>query len=249
VRSRAGFRLRHLVALFVISGGCAQTCGFEVGLSLEDIPLPDASPRPPDEPDALATAVRATDSEACIQYCRLQTENCPEELKNFLRPDDCLALCAYYPTGEATGNTLNCRLDQVQKARDTEAILYCAASSRAGSINGEQRCGEACETYCQLVLTVCENAFADAGANREQVCWDECRRLDNDGHTVDPLACRDGGDDERAGDTVQCRLWHVGAAALAARLNNGELSTHCGHAIGGGPCEFDDNGRPPGCQR
>jgi len=255
-RSHAGFRLRYIVASFVTCGGCAQMCGFEVGAPLEDVRYlqPDAGSARSDQLDTTPDAASPPEPRDCSEFCMLQQQNCPApadalpiEMRNYFNLDECMGLCALYPDGAATGNTYQCRLEQVRAAGDPQepSPTGCADSSRGGSDEGARRCGEACEAYCQLVVSACGQApFPDAGD-----CVAHCgETLGDDGSTVDPRPCTAGGKDERSGNTIQCRLWHVGVAARHKFLGNpGEVTTHCGHALGARPCQDPSTG-PPSCR-
>jgi hypothetical protein len=103
---------------------------------------------------------------------------------------------------------------------------YCNAASRMGEINANNACGSTCEAYCQLMSSVCPGKFANTGA-----CLTECDGLYDNGN-FHAGECEQGGD-ERDGASVQCRMWHVGAAAIALSVpDEGERQRHCGHASG-----------------
>jgi hypothetical protein len=251
-------RLRHLAAFCLGCSGCAQMCGFDVGVPIQEVlsAQPDGGAPLPDEADAATTPPAAPDAAPasssmpgdCEEYCTLQESNCGEDFANYFDRSECLALCARYPQGTAASNGFECRLQAVRGARESqEPIQDCAISSRGGNADGLAQCGTNCEAYCQLVMSVCPTpGFADAAE-----CLAECAGLRDDGLPVDPEMCVNGGLHERSGSSVQCRLWHVGAAARTAWLGRSaaEFMLHCGHALGAPPCADSDAGLAPGCAR
>ena len=87
-------------------------------------------------------------------------------------------------------------------------------------------CGSNCDAYCSLMQQICPAEFSRLTPSCESVC----------AGLSDELAF-DVTRDELSGNTVQCRLWHVGLAATCDPLRVAScLPLHCGHSAGGSPC-------------
>jgi hypothetical protein len=118
-------------------------------------------------------------------------------------------------TGDTTGNTIGCRLYHAGAAA-ADPVLHCP---HAGPTGGNT-CGSWCDNYCQLMAKNCtgSNAVYDAAT-----CMTKCALIPTSGHVNDTT-----------GDSVQCRIYHLGAAA-------GDPVLHCPHSqikadLMNGPC-------------
>ena len=150
----------------------------------------------------------------CDLYCTLVGDNCTGESQVYQSEDACRATCAILRVEvESDPQAVSCRTEQARLAGTVgEKNIHCPAAGPGG--NGV--CGsDNCTSYCSIMLSTCGDAFTDI---------DEC--IANCDTAVDL-----GGYDvsKTAGDSVQCRLYHVTAATLAP-------STHCGHSAGLNPC-------------
>lgn len=171
---------------------------------------------------------------ACITYCGLMTQACTGPAAQYGSEAACLAYCLDAapwdpPTQTLAANTVACRVDRAIAA-GTDAGQCGAAGPSGGNV-----CGSWCDVYCDLAAIACPPAlapYADA---------EECA-----------LACQTfamtGLPGTLAGDTVQCRLAHLGAALTGSAL---EVAAHClaGGVSGGGVCvpaplEGDSCGQP-----
>jgi hypothetical protein len=175
---------------------------------------------------------------SCDRYCALALDRCKVEQKVQLFASEarCKAVCAAYPPGDRsnpTGNTLACRIAQLEKLApgDTlEAPTYCPGAGPGGSASeGEgdnAACGSNCVGFCRLRQHVCINEQA------ELECVRKCQALHDDG-TYNAGADFGGG-----ADSIQCRLAHLSAAAEYGRQavleNNPKLledrNNHCAHS-------------------
>jgi len=200
--------------------GCAQTFGIDEACEVGDSSC---------EQDLL-----------CAEYCGAVRDNCGDEPQyNEL---ECESLCPLFPRaagGMVTGaNTLDCRL-----ARAVSESAETTADCRAAGRGGNDDCGTNCEAFCSLMPEVCPTEFATfdtSGTDAAQdadACNALCLRL-RDRKAFDPDQA--GEDHEDLPDempTVQCRLWHLGSAAIdVTRNGRGSFSDHCGHAIALGFC-------------
>ncbi|MCA1663868.1 MAG: hypothetical protein LC659_06305 [Myxococcales bacterium] len=133
----------------------------------------------------------------------------------------CNATCmtaAAWPAGTAAdtgGNTIGCRLYHAGAAAAAPST-HCP---HAGPTGGDV-CGSWCDNYCQLMAKNCtgSNAVYDAAT-----CMTKCATIPTNGNTNDT-----------SGNTIQCRIYHLGVAATDPAL-------HCAHSktaadLPGGPC-------------
>ena len=175
---------------------------------------------------------------SCAYYCALAEERCRAEQGVLLFSDKnrCMAVCEAYPRGEPgnpSGNTLACRIAQLEKLSPidrTEARTYCPGAGPGGSApTGEgpnAACGSNCVGFCRLRQAICLNEQA------ESECVRKCQALPDKG---DYNAGADFGGGE---DTIQCRLAHLSAAAEYGRRavieSKPELledrNNHCAHS-------------------
>lgn len=150
----------------------------------------------------------------CESFCDLVQETCQDEFQVYESVASCLAVCGFLPEGEpddASGNSVYCRMHSAALIHDIgEPEFHCPAAGPGG--NG--LCGDNCEGFCTIMEGACPDFYTDR---------DEC--------TADCPEDLGGFDiSQRAGDTMQCRLYHVSAATLGP-------TTHCPHARGASPCE------------
>lgn len=162
------------------------------------------------------------DTPTCEAYCTTVMASCTGGNAQYPDMGACMMYCttnAGWDPGTAadtTQNTIGCRLYHAGVAGMMDPETHCP---HAGPSGGDQ-CGRWCENYCQLALDNCtgdEQLFADMLA-----CNTTCKGLDTTG---EPGAT--------GGDTVQCRIYHLGVAGTDAS----SAATHCPHGgeDGGGP--------------
>lgn len=146
----------------------------------------------------------------CDVYCRFMVGTC----SGFDDVPTCMATCASYPAGgnidDADGNTVQCRTYHAMAAASDNS--HCEHAS----ITGGGVCGDnACEAYCDQVMSNCDGAQA-LYPDRE-ACLASCGNIPGDGAW-----------DATDGNSVQCRAYH-GAGAAAA-----DPASHCAHASANG---------------
>lgn len=151
----------------------------------------------------------------CEQYCDTVMNNCTAEFGVYTSEAVCLSLCETMPEGDPEnpkGDTVACRLDQAEKAAITqEPGDHCPVAG----LGGADVCGENCPAFCRAMLEFCPDEY-----DSDEACLTDCESLDDLG----------GFDlSQDSGATVQCRIWHVGAATQATL-------PHCAHAAGADPC-------------
>ena len=117
--------------------------------------------------------------------------------------ENCLAQCATDPTSEA------CATCQAENCLDE---FYTCTGDVEGALTS------ICDTYCDLAMATCtgENALYESMGDCQTACADFADT---------------GADGDLSGDTVQCRIAHLGLAA-------DDAATHCPHGgpDGGGVC-------------
>lgn len=165
--------------------------------------------------------VGTTDDElSCETYCAVALANCTNERALYASESACLGTCEELELGDASdtsGDTVGCRLANAKLAASTgEVDEYCPNAGPGGN----DVCGSNCDGYCEIMLSVCPEVFAD-----EDDCATTCAGL-TDMH--------DYSINEQFGDTLDCRLYHVTAATLD--------TLHCDHASGALKCVPETDG-------
>jgi hypothetical protein len=132
----------------------------------------------------------------------------------------CTSYCSSegWPTGmsgDTSGNTLGCRIYHATAAA-SDPTTHCPHAGPSGG----NVCGTWCDNYCQLMAKNCtgSNAVYDAAT-----CMTKCMTIPTTGN---PGAT--------SGNSVQCRIYHLGVAAT-------DPTTHCPHSktltdLPTGPC-------------
>jgi hypothetical protein len=194
-------------AVALVSVGCAQLIG------LEERPVESSGTGGKDSGsgggggEGPVTAFGHETTQLCVDYCRAVEENCTGEFRQYAREELCILTCNHLPEGdvEGSGNTVTCRASQADSAKAIPAE-HCPNAGPGGG----DTCGSNCEAYCQLLESVCPDKYALLDG-----CQTSCAGLDDDGNKV-----------VIDGANLQCRLYHVGAAAGTPAEN----MTHCAHA-------------------
>ncbi|HEY3668126.1 MAG TPA: hypothetical protein VGL19_19120 [Polyangiaceae bacterium] len=184
-------------------------------------------------------------SAACQDYCARIMALCTKPNEAYADISTCLGICALIPPGtpiEKTGNSLQCRLNQlaIQESPSAEPATLPEACARSGP-GGNGVCGSNCESYCQLYKAACQADQPDLTSTQydQDTCVSKCQGLNDTGSFDTDL--------NYTGDTLQCRLVHTSAATV-------EPATHCVHAqlqaqgqvMPKGPC-LDDPKTEPDC--
>jgi hypothetical protein len=146
----------------------------------------------------------------CADYCATAMKNCNGDFELYPDLKFCLAVCAAVPEGARTdlaGNSVGCRLHFAQSAALIEKGTSCTVAGPGG--NGV--CGDNCDSFCALEAAVCPEIYAS-----KQDCETACATFPVKGTYTD-LA------DNQVGNSFECRLYHVTAAAGIDR------DFHCPH--------------------
>ncbi len=211
VRSRPrGPALALVCGLGIGSAGCEQLAGIEVARldpALAGDPSPDAGDPSPDAGDP------------CLEYCATVMANCTGDFAVYQDLGACQAVCPHLPfgsAGDALGNSVECRLENARLAGQSgEPSVYCPAAAPGGF----GICGSNCEGYCVLMQQICSVRFQQTYASLDD-CNLQCDALPAAGaFDLHPPS----------GDSVNCRLSQVSAAAL-------DPEAYCGRAAGEPPC-------------
>jgi len=156
----------------------------------------------------------------CQRFCKTVIEACgtspdPGTLAVYDSQFVCELQCEAFEVGtpgDSSGNSVHCRLTHAELARDFpgERRSECPAAGPGG----DGVCGENCEGYCSVMLAEC------ADYDSRETCLAACRDVpDLGGFDISIVE----------GDSLQCRLYHLNAAAVSP-------ANHCPHAAGAFPC-------------
>ena len=172
-----------------------------------------------------ATGDTAAAAPTCEAYCKAVTANCKDANAQYKDEAECLGYCktqGKLPVGTAddkSGNTIGCRSYHAGAAAGDPAT-HC---SHAGKTGGNV-CGTWCDNYCHLVDKSCLMTKNDMDTDAAG-CAAKCATLKSDGKPNDA-----------AGDTVQCRIYHLGVAGT----DEANSKIHCPHGkvapAAGTPC-------------
>jgi len=150
---------------------------------------------------------------ACTAYCATITANCTTTNSQYADAASCLQECttnygwALGMMGDTSGNSVGCRAYHAGAAM-SNAMVHCP---HAGPTGGNV-CGSWCENYCYLALRNCtggNSIYPDIGT-----CMTTCGQIPTGGKPNDT-----------SGNTVQCRIYHLGLAGM----NAASAATHCPH--------------------
>jgi len=165
----------------------------------------------------------------CDHYCATIVEACVMGNQQYADVPSCLSVCASFPPGtlaDQTGDTLGCRLYQLGFT-DLAADTKCAhGGPSGGDLHGGLGgiCGDGCEAFCNLETLAC------TGPDEQYATVVECLAACAD--FPGPSSSDDFDTGDSTGDTFNCRLYHLTAAAT-------EPATHCIHTkpmAAGDPC-------------
>lgn len=146
----------------------------------------------------------------CVSYCDLMTSGCPDAYHD---STECLDLCAAYqwPVGTlaSSGNTILCRtfygmLAMTQPALHDRYCLAAGASSGSGVPENDGDCASVCRIYCEAASNICPELLNGQSVT---TCARDCRG----GPRAAMLPIY-------SGDTLDCRIYWIGRAAMDPSL-------------------------------
>ncbi|MCC7108230.1 MAG: hypothetical protein IT382_02990 [Deltaproteobacteria bacterium] len=145
----------------------------------------------------------------CAAYCASVTQNCTGGAAQYGSEAECVEFCTANnltwqtgTTADTAGNTLGCRQYHAGAAANDDHCKH--AGPTGGGV-----CGTYCDVYCDAATGNCagdNQLYADS-----ETCHQICEHFPDNGN----VGAADG-------DTVQCRLYHLGAA-------KGDPVGHCSH--------------------
>lgn len=154
----------------------------------------------------------------CDNYCFLANRTGCTGQNAYASASDCQAFCAEIPHGtfsDTSGNTIECRTYHwgVASTSVSAGVTHCPH----GTPSGGTLCGNLCDVYCQLANSSCPGNLAlYSGSTATTDCQTACSKFSTSGMPGDT-----------AGNTVYCRIYHLGVAGQSSAL----ASVHCPHGL------------------
>ncbi len=170
------------------------------------MPMPDMAMMP-------MVDMAMNNAAACMTYCTAVTTHCTMANAQYADVAACNKACltqygwAAGTPGATSGDTIACRGYHAGAAM-TNPATHCPHAGPSGG----NTCGTWCEVYCDLALRNCTGnltLYADRGA-----CMTACGAIPTSGKPNDT-----------SGDTIQCRIYHLGVAGT----DMASAMTHCPH--------------------
>jgi hypothetical protein len=169
--------------------------------------------------------------EPCSPYCSAIMQACTDDDKQYESEEVCRAVCADLLELEADASVdpIACRSGHVDTAASaSEAETKRVACRKAGlsgaDVDGATVCSDRCELYCGLMSLTCKDRSTVPDVLED--CKTLCQAVPaNPTWTQTDPALRDHD------DSIECRFWHLGNAALEV--------FHCSHADGTSKCDGD----------
>jgi hypothetical protein len=205
-----------LVLASVVSSLAAAGCNAVLGIG-------EASPEPAPGDDGAVTddgGMDGPEPNTCNHYCDVIMQNCQGANQEYLSRDICMAMCPVFELGaisDSLTDTLGCRIWHANAAGPAPQI-HCP---HAGPLGG-QHCGDQCEAFCNLDTSYCTgtNSAYDGG---EPTCLAACPKY------MYVIALDAGDLTSTAGNTLNCRIWHLESAytsSMAAQYHCPHTSEH-----------------------
>ena len=181
--------------------------------------------------DTVNTDVPAGVVPTCGQYCELYMSTCSEQ-SEFFDLGHCMSYCTTFgaiPPGSADdvqGNSLGCRIHALDAGNTPDFAGSLEKVCIVAGPSGGNECGTWCENYCHLAIKNCSGEEGYFESFNE--CKAACSQFPSDGEVG-----------QKTGDTVQCRIYHLGSAGDP---QSGGAELHCPHGSveGTGGCEPDE---------
>jgi hypothetical protein len=180
-------------------------------------------------------------SGSCTSYCNDVQATCTGDNQQYVDTATCLRFCAAMTPGQAglaAGDSIECRAISVSSAKDDPSPANVREECIGGGIAGfgaKTTCAAStCAGFCNLDLALCGNTlpgYADVNA-----CIAACATW---GQSFSGAV-----DQASTGNTLQCRMYHLG---LAMAGDSASLATHCPHTANASPvCKDTDAGTDGG---
>ena len=153
----------------------------------------------------------------CPTYCTAIMANCTTTNSQYGSMQNCLDSCSHFAMGtlnQTSGNTLGCRLYHAGAAQAAPTTHCVHAGPGGGGMCG----ATLCEGFCAIGVAVCPTQAGNANQ-----CPTRCAGYTALGTPYNSSI--------QSGDTQECRLYHVTAAAT-------DPGTHCPHvAMNSATCQ------------
>jgi hypothetical protein len=150
----------------------------------------------------------------CPSYCSSIADRCSGR-PQFASQQVCEAYCGKLPQGDVNeiraDNSSLCRENALFANDASGAAVDCVGAGPRGSI----ACGHTCANFCQGLQLICGDEFGKIGGGVG--CLADCKQLADCGAYQSDTAGNAA--------TIQCRLFHLSAAA-------NDPVQHCRHAAG-----------------
>ena len=154
----------------------------------------------------------------CDQYCDSIVASCTGPNQEYIDGATCRVFCQVFdpgPQGDTTSDSLACRMHYAALATK-DPNLHC---KHAGPL-GTGTCGKSqCAAYCSLNVGICNTLNQTPAYTSEADCIAACM--------VFPYKSGSGDIELTTGDTLNCRMYHLEAAANPD--NPTASATHCPH--------------------
>jgi hypothetical protein len=164
------------------------------------------------------------DPTSCNAYCDAIDTNCKDTNAEYTSIPTCNAMCLHFEPGkpgEQTNDSLACRLYYTQQARTTPGV----DCQQAGPLAAGKCVADPCSSFCTLAFNLC-GPLELFPYKDEAECRTLCARWPY-------LTAADAGAGPvgdilfAAGDTLNCRLYHLESAYEVG--NPSAAPTHCRH--------------------
>jgi hypothetical protein len=200
-------------------------------------------------PRDTGTGTDSSGQVTCAAHCSQVKQNCVGVVQagggsdaataQYETNDGCLHACSAMTLGsvdDTSGDTVGCRLYHSGAPAATLPVTHCPHSGIAGggmcSGPATNAHGGRCGSFCKLAVALC--TAGNKPFESEQDCLAKCATF-----TLDPTK----NELTTAGDTLNCRQYHLSAAYRDPALADGGVTasanTHCPHLAPGpdaGPC-------------
>lgn len=179
-------------------------------------------------PESSATTDGGSGGLSCAQYCTTVEANCVDNFRQYNSHAECMAFCAHWPEGQPGDKntaTLACRTYWAGNPSRTDPTTACFA---AGPFGGNV-CGDRCQTFCDTVLSACRADEGHAAFPSQPACADAC-----EGFSYRDASIEGGGEaptGPEAGDTLNCRLFHLREAVTSPALGCAKLRPDAGICV------------------
>lgn len=166
--------------------------------------------------------------DSCASYCSNIATICTGTDTQYSAGADttasCMGSCNSFPAGTpgaTSGDSQACRFTHLGFAATLGTNPHCDHAGPAGAFG----CGQPCQGYCSIMMSVCSSAFAT-----NQDCMNSCTALSDATTLTNYDATANAA--LTSGATLACRLYHATLAAVSASF----ATTHCPHAAGTSLC-------------